>query len=114
MAHLETLIADEHLTATGKPEDWANESHNDAKSAWLTDGSQVDDSYYKKEISVVDERLALAGLRLAAALNAVFFSVQAQMRHSRHFNHDGHLRAACSRKPRADGDAGITAENSRT
>jgi hypothetical protein len=72
VARLETLIADEHLTATGKPEDWANESHNDAKSAWLTDGSQIDDSYYKKEISVVDERLALAGLRLAAMLNAAF------------------------------------------
>lgn len=71
-AHLEVLISDQHLTATGTPEDWANESHNDAKSAWLNDGGQVDDSYYKKEIPVVDERLALAGLRLAAVLNAAF------------------------------------------
>jgi hypothetical protein len=71
VAHLEKLISDEHLNATGSPEDWANESHNDAKSAWLNDGVQVDESYYKKEIPVLNERLALAGLRLAARLNAV-------------------------------------------
>jgi tetratricopeptide (TPR) repeat protein len=32
VAHLERLIADEHLTATGNPEDWANESHEYAQS----------------------------------------------------------------------------------
>jgi hypothetical protein len=29
----------------------------------------VDDAYYKANIGIVDERLALAGLRLAAMLN---------------------------------------------
>jgi hypothetical protein len=58
--------------STGTPEDWANESHTDAKAAWLNDGGQVDDGYYKKEIPVMNERLALAGLRLAAVLNAAF------------------------------------------
>ena len=76
VAHLEKLTADEHLTATGTPEDWANESHRDAQSAWLADGAQVDENYYQKVIKVVDRRLALAGLRLAAVLNEAFALVQ--------------------------------------
>ena len=72
VAHLEKLIADEHLTASGNPQDWANESHGDAQVAWLPDGAQVDEGYYQKEIKVVDKRLALAGLRLAAILNEAF------------------------------------------
>ena len=76
VAHLEKLISDEHLTASGNPEDWANESHGYAQSAWLADGAQIDENYYQKEIKVVDERLALAGLRLAAVLNEAFAQVQ--------------------------------------
>jgi hypothetical protein len=76
VAHLEKLISDEHLTATGSPEDWANESHGDAQSALLPDGAQIDENYYRQEIIVVDRRLALAGLRLAAVLNEVFAHVQ--------------------------------------
>jgi len=75
VAHLEKLIADEHLTAIGNPEDWANESHGDAQSAWLPDGTQVDENYYRMEIKVVDKRLALAGLRLASVLNEAFAHV---------------------------------------
>jgi len=69
VAHLEKWIADEHLTAGGNPEDWANESHNYAQMAWLDNGSRIDESYYQKAIKIVDQRLALAGLRLAAVLN---------------------------------------------
>jgi hypothetical protein len=76
VAHLEKLISDEHLTASGNPEHWANESHGYAQSAWLADGAQIDENYYQKEIKVVDERLALAGLRLAAVLNEAFAQVQ--------------------------------------
>jgi hypothetical protein len=72
VAYLERLIVDEHLTANGNPEDWANESHAYAQSAWLADGSQIDETYYQKEIVVVDRRLALSGLRLAAVLNQAF------------------------------------------
>jgi hypothetical protein len=32
----------------------------------------VDEKYYERQVSVVDERLALAGLRLAAVLNGAF------------------------------------------
>jgi hypothetical protein len=76
VAHLEKLISDEHLTATGSPEDWANESHEYAKSALLPDRAQIDENYYEKEIKVVDRRLALAGLRLAALLNEAFAKVR--------------------------------------
>lgn len=47
-----------------------------AQSAWLADGAQIDEDYYGKEIKVVDQRLALAGLRLAAVLNEAFAHVQ--------------------------------------
>jgi hypothetical protein len=76
VAHLEKLISEEHLTASGSPEDWANESHSYAQSAWLHDGAPIDESYYQKEIKIVDERLALAGLRLAAVFNEAFAQMQ--------------------------------------
>lgn len=72
-AHLEN--SDEHLVASGNPVDWANESHDLARSAWLEDGGQVDENYYRNEIKVVDERLAVAGLRLAGLLNRALSSV---------------------------------------
>jgi hypothetical protein len=70
--HLEQFISQQHLTAGGQPDDWANESHEYAQAAWLSDGEQVDENYYKSQIKVVDTRLALAGLRLAALLNDAF------------------------------------------
>lgn len=55
--------------ALGTPEEWANESFHLAHQVWLSDGGVVDETYYRKNIGVLDERLALAGLRLAALLN---------------------------------------------
>jgi hypothetical protein len=55
--------------ANGPPEAWANQSFHLAKRVWLDNGSSVDEAYYKANISAVDKRLALAGLRLAALLN---------------------------------------------
>lgn len=72
VSYLEQLIQRRHLIASGSPTDWANESHELARAAWLSDGGSVDESYYAQQITVVDERLALAGLRLAAVLNKVF------------------------------------------
>jgi hypothetical protein len=74
VAHLEQLITQEHLSASGDPADWANESHKYAQAAWLDNGGNVDEDYYNTQIKVIDERLALAGLRLAALLNDVFSS----------------------------------------
>jgi hypothetical protein len=74
VAHLEKVISEGRLNASGTPKDWANESHDQARSAWLQDGAQVDEAYYQNEIKVVDERLAQAGMRLATLLNQVFAS----------------------------------------
>jgi hypothetical protein len=55
--------------AIGGPDAWAMQSHGLAKAALLPPHGNVDEAYYDREISVVDERLALAGLRLASLLN---------------------------------------------
>jgi len=78
VAHLDQLISQEHLRASGNPADWANESFALAKAAWVNDGGSVDEQYYRQQIKVVDERLALAGLRLAALLNEVLGHVSPQ------------------------------------
>jgi S1/P1 Nuclease len=69
--HLQELINKEHLDqkAGGSPADWANESHREALQVWVSKGASIDESYYQANIRLVDERLALAGLRLAAMLN---------------------------------------------
>jgi hypothetical protein len=67
--YLEQMIAGKKLHASGTPEDWANESLGLAKQVWVNDGGAVDQAYYQANIGIVDERLALAGLRLAAVLN---------------------------------------------
>ena len=45
------------------------ESHALGKAALLPPQGVVDEAYYRAKISVIDERLALGGLRLAASLN---------------------------------------------
>jgi nuclease S1 len=54
----------------GVPAEWAVESFLLAKAALLPPHANVDEAYYRAHISVIDKRLALAGLRLAALLNA--------------------------------------------
>ena len=53
----------------GSPESWAAESHGLAKAAVLPARGEVNQAYYRAHIPVVDRRLALVGLRLAAVLN---------------------------------------------
>jgi hypothetical protein len=69
--HLQELISKEHLDqkAGGSAADWANESHREAIQVWVNKGTAIDEAYYQTNIRLVDERLALAGLRLAAMLN---------------------------------------------
>jgi hypothetical protein len=54
---------------TGTSAEWAMESQRLAKAALLPQHGAVDEAYYHKALPVIDERLALAGLRLAAVLN---------------------------------------------
>jgi len=70
VAELEREIARNGWSAgNGTPADWANESHAIAKRVLLSAGGAVDESYFRAHLPVIDERLARAGLRLAAVVN---------------------------------------------
>ena len=56
----------------GSPADWAMQSHGLGKAALLPPHGRVDEAYYRASLPVIDERLALAGLRLATLLNRTF------------------------------------------
>lgn len=69
--HLNQLIDQQHLSqrAQGTPEEWANESHLEARQIIEQKPAAIDEPYYQSNIKLVDEKLALAGLRLATLLN---------------------------------------------
>jgi hypothetical protein len=71
IGRLNTLIAQKHLEnqAGGTPVDWANESHLQARHIIEAKPAAIDDAYYQANIGLVNQKLALAGLRLAALLN---------------------------------------------
>jgi hypothetical protein len=73
LALLDRVIVSERLAGrpTGTPPEWAMESLALAKAALLPQQGTVDEAYYRAQIPVIDQRLALAGLRLAGLLNAV-------------------------------------------
>ncbi len=56
------------------PAAWATESHRLALAyAYaVPEGGRLDQAYFERSIPIVDHQLAVAGLRLAAVLNAVF------------------------------------------
>ncbi|HYL10102.1 MAG TPA: S1/P1 nuclease [Candidatus Acidoferrales bacterium] len=72
--YLEQLIVSKNLAAKagGTPEDWANESFRFAQQVLVKEGASIDEAYYQANIALLDERLALAGLRLAALFNESF------------------------------------------
>jgi hypothetical protein len=71
VGRLNTLIAQKHLEnqAGGTPVDWANESHLQARQIMEGKPAAIDDAYYQANIELVNQKLALAGLRLATLLN---------------------------------------------
>ena len=74
VAALEQAIAQHkwHDRQVGSPPDWAVESFQLAKAALVPQKGAIDRAYYERHIAVVDERLALAGLRLGAILNDIW------------------------------------------
>jgi hypothetical protein len=68
---LNKLITQDHLVqqTQGTPEAWANESHLQARTIIEQKPSSIDEQYYLAHIDLVNRKLALAGLRLAAVLN---------------------------------------------
>lgn len=71
VARLQKLIVDTRLASQplGTPAQWAEQSWRLAKEALVTPGANIDEAYYQRHIAAIDERIALAGVRLAAVLN---------------------------------------------
>lgn len=72
-ALLEADIRKNHLEAgPNDPVAWTERSKALSNDAMVPKNGIIDEAYYNKEIPVVDNQLELAGLRLAAVLNATF------------------------------------------
>lgn len=71
LARLRALVTERHLRdkPLGAPADWAMESLALSNAAMLPQRGEADEAYYRAHIGTVDERLALAGVRLAALVN---------------------------------------------
>ena len=70
-AFLEGLISARNMwkEPEGTPEEWANQSFQLAKKVWVNDGDVVDEAYYRASMPILNDQLAIAGIRLAKVLN---------------------------------------------
>ncbi len=70
---LQKLIVDKRFGSQppGTPAQWAEQSFKLAKEALVRPDTNIDDAYFRRHIGVVDDRLALGGVRLAADLNRI-------------------------------------------
>lgn len=70
---LQKIITDKRFGAqpAGTPEQWTNESFKLAKEALVTNDTNIDEAYFRRHIPVIEDRMALAGVRLAADLNRI-------------------------------------------
>jgi hypothetical protein len=73
---LQKLIADKRFGSQppGTPAQWAEQSLKLAAEALVSQDTNIDEGYYRRHIGVIDERLALAGVRLAADLNRILIA----------------------------------------
>jgi len=72
LLHSEILENGWDKKSGGDPVAWANASHLYAQDAFVSNGAFIPETYYDTEIRIVDQQLALGGLRLAEVLNEVF------------------------------------------
>ncbi len=77
---VQKLIRTEHLDqrAGGGPVDWANESHSEGRKILQDKPASVDQAYYDANIRLIDQKLALAGIRLASVLNTTLGKIPTQ------------------------------------
>lgn len=70
-ARLERVVAEKRLKTrpVGTAAEWAMESLALSNAAMLPQRGEADEAYYQRYIDTVDERMGLAGVRLAALLN---------------------------------------------
>ena len=74
VAVLEKLIAERNWVGQppGTPAEWAEQSWALGKKALVAPDTNIGETYYRTYLPVIDERLALGAVRLAAALNRIF------------------------------------------
>jgi len=84
LVRLNGVIISEHLErrSGGTAEQWVNESFQLAHQVWVKDGSRIDHDYFWKNLPVLNQQLALAGLRLATLLNETLGARDARPRTS--------------------------------
>ena len=70
---LQKVIVDKGFGSqpAGAPARWAEQSFRLAKEALVTPDTNIDEAYYRRHIGVIEDRLALGGVRLAADLNRI-------------------------------------------
>src|SRR5688572_6925700 len=73
VAELKRVIGAKGLASrpTGTPAEWAEQSFRLAKEALVAPDTNIDEGYYRRHLTVIDERLSLGGIRLAADLNRI-------------------------------------------
>ncbi len=73
LGELRTLITAKGFGSqpAGTPAQWAEQSFKLAKEALVRPDTNIDEGYYRRHITVIDERISLAGVRLAAVLNRI-------------------------------------------
>ena len=76
LAALRTLINAKGFGSlpAGTPAQWAEQSFRLAKEALVTPDTNIDEGYYRRHITVIDERLSLGGVRLASELNRILIT----------------------------------------
>lgn len=73
LARLEAEIRVKHMSAgSDDPVVWTNESKTASDAAMVPKNADIDEAYFQRELPVIDQRLELAGLRLASVLNGIF------------------------------------------
>jgi hypothetical protein len=70
---LQKVIVDKKFgsQAPGTPAQWAEQSFRLAKEALVRPDTNIEEAYFRRHIGVIEERLALGGVRLAADLNRI-------------------------------------------
>ena len=76
LVELKTLINARRFGSLppGTPAQWAEQSFRLAKEALVTPDTNIDEGYYRRHITVIDERLSLGGVRLASELNRILIT----------------------------------------
>ena len=80
LAALQKIVTDKGFGSqpAGTPAQWSNESFKLAKEALVANDTDIDEGYFRRHIAGLEERMALAGVRLAADINRILVTPPAR------------------------------------